>query len=171
MNVFATEFSPFRAAEALDDVRLRKMLIETTQLLCTVIRLENEANNKKADEKGLYKKTHVHHPLVAWAQIPEHWMWLRAYGMALNFECFTRFQKVYKTADVLSRVFYPFKEDFDEDKPIIFMNCARNRSLDLDFTELPTFEAYRRYLNARWATDKRLPKWTNREPPAWREAT
>lgn len=37
MNIFATDKNPSIAAACLDDVRLREMLVESAQILCTAV--------------------------------------------------------------------------------------------------------------------------------------
>lgn len=53
-------------------------------------------------------------------------------------------------------------------KPTEFCNAARHKTMGLDFTGIPdTSEAYRQYLNARWARDAKAPTWQGRERPRW----
>lgn len=41
-----------------------------------------------------------------------------------------------------------------------FENCARNKSLGIDFTGMvDTVEAYQKYLKVRWDNDTRTPTW------------
>ena len=46
------------------------------------------------------------------------------------------------------------------DSKMKFVNCARNKDLDLDYTlELDVCLAYKMYLEERWKYDKIKPKW------------
>lgn len=156
MNVFATYDSPWACAEALDDKRVVKMTLETTQLLCTAL----HAYGKKVP----YKPTHLKHPITLWALQEPSMAWLIQHGYALCHEYTHRYGKQHACQKVLERI--------ERHVPRCritrhFVNAARHRSLELDFTHLPVHEAYRAYLSARWISDKRKPIWTNREPPEW----
>lgn len=172
MNIFAVSESPRECAEALDDVRLRKMYVETAQLMCGALRLRG------VNDDRLYKVSHSNHPCAVWArENSANWRWLYSYWNCLHAELKRRFpDKVHKTS-VLIPVFYEYGQEivlFRKHLPpsIIrtqFPNCARNKSLGIDFTYLwDVHEAYRQYLNVRWQNDRRAPKWTNTEPPIWR---
>lgn len=120
-----------------------------------------------------YKSTHKNHPCNVWArESAGNLQWLIDYGLWLHEESITRFGKTHKSGEVLGdqaslfAAFCSVHENMREDMTP-FPNCARRTDMDLDFTHLPVHEAYRAYLNARWARDKRQPKWTNTSPPEW----
>lgn len=166
MNVFAVDRRPKACARALDDKRLNKMILETTQILCTVINLEC------GEQVTPYKNSHVHHPLVRWAE-PRYWPWLYqlgvAYGKEIDYRhsrdrphaCLEVLHSLYEQVDVL-RGNHRWVKEGD------FLNCARNTKLGLDYTGMAdTTQAYRYYLRQRWKLDKREPVWTRRGPPEW----
>ena len=176
MNIFAVSYHPSDCARALDDKRLRKMLLETAQILCTVLN-ETSGNSRFAP----YRSTHPGHPAVKWASAngSSNFMWLLRLGEAYVKECDYRFGKRYAATEVIEwvRSYYELsltsagirdKVDYVEpDGPRDFFNGARHQGLGLDFTHLPVHKAYRKYLNARWPKDKLKPVWTRRKPPAW----
>jgi hypothetical protein len=49
------------------------------------------------------------------------------------------------------------------------LNWAKSHAEGIDFSHLPTCEAYRAYLNAKWNAEHphSPPRWTNRMPPAF----
>lgn len=166
MNIFATSPYDTVAARDLDDVRLRKMILETAQLVATALRERFQLDTQ-------YKSTHKNHPCNVWArESTGNLQWLIDYGLLLHYESITRFGKTHKSGEVLGdqaslfAAFCSVHENTKEDMTP-FANCARRTDLDLDFTHLPVHDAYRAYLNARWALDKKRPKWTNTHPPAW----
>lgn len=175
MNIFAVSPNPRICARALDDKRLRKMLLETAQLLCTV--LNEAAGNSFAP----YRSTHAGHPAVKWASAKgsSNFFWLMRLGEAYAKECEHRFGKRYAATDVVEwvRAYYDLTFQAveirdkitleDPDEPIDFFNGARHQGLGIDFTHLPVHKAYRKYLNERWPGDKRKPVWTRRRPPTW----
>lgn len=165
MNIFAVSRHPRKCARALDDKRLNKMILETAQILCTVI---NEAHG---DQLTPYRSCHVNHPITLWAK-DDIWRhrWLYRLGVAYQDEIWHRRKTQHSSYRVLAELDtrFPYLSMFEADpRRIDFHNGARHKGLGLDFTHLPVHEAYRSYLNARWPGDKRKPVWTNRRPPTW----
>lgn len=170
MNIFATTSCPVESAIALDDQRLVKMVLETAQLLS--ITLRKEQGDDWAGERGLYKMTHPNHPCAVWARADErHLAWLAHHGAALSSEYTRRYARLHRSNQVLVVALehcaptFALKPRYEE---LVFQNSARNKALNLDFTHLPAHEAYRAYLSARWALQKKEPRWTEAQPPAWR---
>lgn len=158
MNLFVTNLNPTLAAQNLDDKRLRKMILETAQMLCT-----------DAWRRGItvpYKPTHQNHPAVLSLHNPDVFNWALRYFDALHFEYIDRFGKSH-ASHTLIRPYFSATHSTEGLLP--FANCARNSALGLDFTHLPIPDSYRAYLSARWASDKLAPVWTNRNQPSWRD--
>lgn len=176
MNIFAVSPNHHMCARALDDKRLRKMLLETAQILCTTLNLASDN-----PDFAPYRSTHQSHPIIEWtsAKGSANFYWLLRLGEAYSRECHYRFGTGYAATEVIEwvRCYYALslqsarirnKEDYeDPSEPREFFNGARHRGLGLDFTHLPVHKAYRAYLNARWPGDKRKPVWTRRNPPTW----
>ena len=169
MNIFAVSRHPRVCARALDDKRLNKMILETAQIICTVI------NEQSGSQVTPYRSCHVNHPITKWAgdhQDLNPIRWLYALGIAYGEEIIYRRGRKHSCHLVLEGLTFrwPYLAMFtlkmDEDD---FYNGARHRKLGLDFTHLPTFKAYKAYLNTRWPGDKRKPIWTRRSPPRWVE--
>jgi hypothetical protein len=157
MNIFATSDCPVASAQALDDKRVIKMILETAQLLSMAV-------------NGPYKPTHQNHPCAIWAcatRANAAWLW--RHGMALCDIYFVRYGRVHACAgpieDMLSTINDEVLSSICGDRPTSFQNSARNGEHKLDFTHLPVHEAYRTYLAHRWSTDKRLPTWGGRPVP------
>lgn len=53
MNIFATSSNPRDCAQSLDDKRLVKMTLETTQILSTVMHLSGHAGPYRPETKQL----------------------------------------------------------------------------------------------------------------------
>lgn len=165
MNIFAVSKHPRKCARALDDKRLNKMILETTQILCTVI---NEQNGSQVTP---YKSCHVNHPATKWAHDIWHQRWLYQLGIAYGEEIQYRFKRKHACHLILEGLTFkwPYLTMFEADpRRIEFHNGARHRGLDLDYTHLPVHRAYREYLKIRWPMDKRTPKWTRRGAPSWK---
>ena len=166
MNIFVTSKSPKQCARALDDLRLGKMILETAQMLCTVLNLE------AGKQVTPYKNSHATNPLVLWAaERDEHWLWLWNLGEELGNEYVHRFGKKHASHLIIQGLHFRAQSKFNTTKePKRWHNAAAHKKLGLDFKHLPVREAYRAYLKARWklqAKSGRPPTWTNRGQPSW----
>ena len=153
MNIFATSPNPSACAQALDDKRVVKMCLETTQLLSTAL------VTHLVSGENLYKPTHNHHPCTLWTAYSfSNFNWLLDHGLYLFKEYYNRFKKEHASVEVMNRC-YRLRHFIPKLSRTPFPNCARRADLGLDFTALPVHDAYRAYLNARWKGDLRPPKW------------
>ena len=158
MNIFVTDPDPQKCAIALDDVRLRKMIVETAQLLSTAL---HEWGHERAAD--VYKPTHRNHPCNLWArENAGNFMWLYEHMNALAAEYQYRFEKEHKTAQLLMPFYMALWTMLSEANGVTpFPNCTPYKDWE-DVTE-----AYKQTLRDKWANDKRPPKWTKRELPEW----
>ena len=158
MNIFVTDENPRVCAENLDDKRVIKMVLESAQILSTAVTLNGG--------QGMYKPTHTGHPCVQWAaECYENWLWLFNHMMALHNEfkiisggkTHLSFRKVMD-----SKLIHEAYKFLDRDKDRTpFVNCAGNKSLGLDYTDMTdVHKAYQLYLNDRWDRDIRRPIWS-----------
>lgn len=162
MNIFFTDTDPVKCAIALDDKRVIKMILESTQLLCTAI---NEHGGSSP-----YKSTHKNHPSAVWARESlENFDWLHRHAVALSLEYTHRYGKTHKCLGVLMDILEQDFQNYIPEGPLTnFANCAAHKALGLSFKHIePVTLAYRQYLKERWKTDKRKPTWTNRDKPEW----
>jgi len=153
MNIFVTSTNPAECAHYLDDKRVVKMVLESTQLLCTAI---NEHGGTSP-----YRSTHKNHPCSVWVRENySNWKWLWEHAMALAWEYSTRYNKIHKCQAILEALL-PFGLHWIPSGELTsFPNCARNKSLNLDYTHVENTQiAYQLYLNDRWDLDKRKPTW------------
>jgi len=89
MNIFFFTKDVNLNSRLLDDKRLVKMVLETTQLLSNGLFLNNC--------RSPYNPTHLKHPCSIWAaKSCGNWKWLRLYGLALAKEYTRRFGKIHK---------------------------------------------------------------------------
>lgn len=157
MNIFVTSKCPVECAQTLDDKRVVKMVLETVQLLCTAI------NEEAGFQLTQYRSTHKGHPCSKWARASlDNWLWLYNHGTALCNEYTRRYGKVHKSQAVLQdRLFTYALEYFELSGLTPFVNCARNASLGIDYTDIEdTHQAYQLYLADRWDNDRREPIWS-----------
>jgi len=152
MNVFVTSENPIKCAQHLDDKRLNKMCLETTQLLCTAV---NEHGGTTP-----YKSTHKNHPCSLWTRkTRENWLWLWKHGKALCKEYTKRRGRIHACKSVLDRIEWMFVY-IPKGERTSFVNCAANDKLGVSFKHVDDVcKAYQLYLNQRWELDKRPPTW------------
>jgi hypothetical protein len=122
MNIFYLHKDPNKAAEAMINKHVVKMILESAQLLSTAHRvldgkevIKLSANNRRMKrwehpdpilEEQLYKSTHINHPSAIWArESNQNYQWLYEHFIALNNEYKKRYGKnhlsVIKLQDVL----------------------------------------------------------------------
>jgi len=152
VNIFAVDERPEVCARWLDDARLRKMIVETAQMLSTATWLWGW----KVED--VYKPTHKGHPCTLWVADSLYNFSVAHYLLECYLEEFEwRFGKRHKTADVwLVLVEYVgFGEWFDKPRLVDTPNVT-------PYADWEVHEAYKQALRDKWAQDKN-PKWTGRE--------
>lgn len=155
MNIFVTSLCPIKSAHFLDDVRCRKMLLESAQLLSSALRVCGYNNN------DIYKITHLNHPSNIWTRTTRgNYQWLLSHFVALCNEHTRRTGKVHASSKLLP-VFEANINLIPKGDRTPFSNNARNLSKGVDFTHIQDVTvAYQLYLNERWDNDKREPTWS-----------
>lgn len=160
MNIFITDEDPVISAHNLDDKRVIKMTLESAQMLCTALRMNNATHLAK------YKATHVNHPSNVWARSTDsNYDWLLRHFKALCDEYTFRFGKVHASQSLYADL-VTGKSFIPSGSLTPFANCAARSDMGIDFkymTDVPT--AYKMYLLRRFASDKLPVKWTNRGDP------
>ena len=182
MQIFVTDKSPYFSAINLDDLRLNKMILESSQLLSAALYIHGVDETILPSKPGWYK-----HPLAKWtAEYLEHYKWVFAHFAHLLEEFFYRKGKHHK--------YYPFTKFYYNkicyltNKPEIdrytgyklppqyvdtltscgsifvpkFYNATTMKNVDK-----PIYGIYKDYLNWKWQNDISIPTWTKREPPSW----
>jgi len=191
MNIFATYDCPEKSAMVLDDRKLRKMCIETTQMMCANVRRQvgeldyaytyNSKGNLSKHRKPVYRmfgerivdeiltnkiyylETHYNHPCTIWArQSFSNMLWLFNHGVALCDEYAYRFDKEHGSKDVLYKC-SKFLHKFPHIGQTPFVNATTNHKHIED-----VHIAYRECLKEKWNhLDKFDPIWTKNRKPAW----
>jgi len=86
MNIFAVDTDPVAAAQALHDQHVVKMVLESAQMICTIV--------QKHGHSAPYRPTHLSHPCVLWAgRTNSNALWLHRHALALCAEYTHRFGK------------------------------------------------------------------------------
>lgn len=163
MNIFATSPDPVASAVALADQHVIKMVVETAQILSTVLHLRSQAT------AGLYQPTHPTNPTVLWAAAsPEALGWTLDHGLALLNEYRWRYPKpaeapAHKSAAVYDTLAGLIAGGAGQPTSFVFVGPEMFSNADIHL-------AYRDYLGAKyveWELRGRDPRWTRREMPGW----
>src|SRR6056297_897165 len=86
MNIFVLDNDIKKCAHYHCDQHVIKMILESTQILCTALNLKGYETP--------YKSTHTKHPCVKWAgQSYSNFQWLTELAFALNDEYKYRYEK------------------------------------------------------------------------------
>lgn len=97
MNIFVLDLDPKLAAQYHCDKHVVKMIVESVQILSTVMHLNGAI--------GPYKKTHEHHPCVKWAGTSqENFDWLKKLLGHLCVEYTVRYKRIHKCESYLSEL-------------------------------------------------------------------
>jgi len=179
VNIFYVDQSPVKAAQALVDKHVVKMLVESAQLLSTAhrvidgqeVRLKVEKNGKIRNKKVwvlndarneiLYNATHRNHPSAIWVrQSVENYNWLVEHLFALSDEYTYRYDKKHKTITRLGFEIQspPYGLQSWDWTPM--PSCMDDEYKISDDPVLNYREYYRRGKD-------HLHKWKRREPPNW----
>lgn len=128
------------------------MPLETAQLLCTALRLNN-------CDKAIYRATHKNHPCAVWArESRDNFVWLCNFGVSLCKEYSLRYNKKHKCENVINHCL-----SLKDYIPAGFKTKFRLAMPDIYKRDCP-IESYRLY----YINEKQhIAKWTNREKPSW----
>ena len=144
VNIFVLDNCPVQSAVYQCDKHVVKMILETTQMLSTIV-------------GGPYKPTHVNHPCTIWArESVENFLWLKTHGLALCKEYTHRYGKKHKCEDILWNMSVPDTLSGDTLTPFAL-------AMPEEFKSSDPVKSYRDYYH----TKKEFCRWTNRSTPPW----
>jgi len=138
MNIFVTSSCPAESAKALDDKRVVKMVLESCQILNTVM--------IKLGGRGIgYKPTHQNHPCVLWAEESyENYVWLIDHFSALLNQYTERYGKIHKCNSYYWDFIIVGESNFKSKAQTPFVNCT-------DFKHITdVHKAYKECLRTKW---------------------
>ena len=101
MNIFVLDENPTVAAESLCDKHIVKMILESTQMLCTAIPAAREYQMYCGIK--LYKPAFMNHPCTLWVgKSQENFSWLCSHAKAMCQEYTRRYKKDHKSEQVIN---------------------------------------------------------------------
>lgn len=175
MNIFYVDEDPVKAAQALVDKHVVKMILESAQLLSTAHRMldgieyvgRSKTGRKKKSwvlrdqrELVLYQATHVNHPSAVWCrQSVENYLWLVEHFFALLDEYTYRYGKRHKCYDLA-----------------YLLQSPPHNLRQYEWTPMPSamadeykvgYDPLTNYRNYYKIGKSSMHKWTKRQPPEW----
>jgi hypothetical protein len=168
MNIFVTDECPEKSAIVLPDRHIVKMPIECAQMLAYVIQYHNMGTLPKKDGSPYSTESIArrNHPCTQWAlKNSQNALWLIHHGRALCTEYTFRYNKIHGSARAIETALIKFDQlSIILNKQLIFTRAMPDE-LKND-TSIPTFDAYKKYLNSKdWVSTnylrvpERKPNW------------
>ncbi|MBN1828236.1 MAG: hypothetical protein JW884_03700 [Deltaproteobacteria bacterium] len=152
MNIFVLDRNIATCARYHADQHVVKMILEGTQMLCTVLH--------RHGIDAPYKPTHTKHPCTLWAgRSLANWLWLRDLTLALNLEFRYRFNGVEDHRSALVAKLLPLP-------PIAAIGLTEFEQVMPNTYKVPgnPVQAYRNF----YVGEKsRFAAWTRRRLPRW----
>ena len=99
MNIFYLHWVPAICAQMHVNKHVVKMILETTQLLCSAWHMTDPSHSIY---KPIYRLTHKNHPSSKWTRESiDNYKWLCTLGLALCYEYTYRYEKTHKCQSYL----------------------------------------------------------------------
>ena len=160
MNIFYVDSDPVKAAQALCNKHVVKMILESAQLLSSVHHLHPMPNRIYLNQ--LYKLTHKNHPSAIWAREDMYnYSWLYKHTCALLDEYNFRYGKIHKSTYIIGLC-----SKHTPDIPCVNFTEPPQCMPDNFKVKNDSVSAYRKYYKL-----GKLPlidcRWTKREKPDW----
>ncbi len=156
MNIFVLDKDPVLAAQFQVDNHVNKMLIESCQIMCTVLHGYNYC--------APYKATHKNHPATKWAGYNKNnFLWLFAHAVGLSDEFSFRRDKIHACKSVLDEIFKGFKtidHKINSGEQTPFAQIIPKEFIIIEDPVLAYRNAYR-------MSKSHLATWTIRTRPYW----
>jgi hypothetical protein len=131
MNIFPLDQSPLLAAQSLYDAHVRKMGIESAQILSTVLR--------RASQLAPYEKVNPeNHPAILWSeQSKENFEWVLQHGIEICLEFERRFGHSHKALLALKEI------ENSTYRPTQKILCSFGQFVPEKYQQINSIEAYR----------------------------
>lgn len=163
LNIFVLDKDPIQAAKFSCDKLVIKMVLESTQLLCTAHNIL-DGEGIKRESRGelitLYKTTNKNHPCSIWVRkTSSNYKWLYDYSVELCKEYTRRYGKTHKCQIPLYLFLFNSPKNILEGDLTEFVQCMPDQYKNEDVVT-----AYRSYY---LSEKKRFAKWKMGNIPEW----
>lgn len=161
MNIFLTDPCPKKCAQALDNSRVGKMVLETAQMLASACAVQSyQVPGPRFDLP--YRPTHSLHPCSVWVRRNRsNYSWLIEHGLYLNEEFHFRYGEDHKSVSVVEQA-AKHRGKFPDNEPLTFdFNCS-------GYITGNVFFDYKLCLVNKWKNSpKNKPVWSYRGRPTF----
>lgn len=170
MNIFVLDTNPHLAAEAICDQHLNKMILESTQMICTALHtlLPGRWNG------NLYKPVQPNHPCNKWLiESKANIDWLYSHAITLNNERKWRFPSrvEHGCLPVLEEAIEILDNEFPDDQqqtPFVYVGTYVAYTPTTPERVVQAYREYYRDKSIGWSdAGKRPMVWTLRSTPKW----
>lgn len=152
MNIFYLDHDPYTAVTYLMDIHVRKMTLETCQLLMTTDVLHGYARP--------YRPTHINHPCRLSLEDTINYNWLCVYFGYICKEYSYRFGHRHSCEEYYVKYY--------SDQVLL---CVPNfpQCMPMCFKRFNTVDAYRKYYRHKYQEffSRNMANYTKRETPSW----
>ena len=159
MQIFVLDANPQAAARMLCDTHLRKMCLETSQILSGVVFLHGLEL-----VPGMLKTYNIHHPVIKSVNTPEKIRWVLQYNDALHREYIRRFGKIHACSK-LRKIYKRELLKISSGVPACADGLARVFK-DVDVNESDLVQAHRLYYCYKKSVIKNF-NYSRRPEPEW----
>ena len=180
MNIFILDEDPQIAAQSQCDIHVRKMILESAQMLCTTHRVLDGIMSKQPSKSGktlqkhwtlpdkrentLYKACHVNHPCTLWVRKSiGNYEWLYDHFIYLSYEYTHRFNKIHASYLLLSDILKEAPKNIPTMVRTEFAIAINEELYPNCKIKGDVVQSYRNYYNAK---DIDM-EWTKRSAPEW----
>ena len=158
MNIFVLDLEPTLCAQYHNNRHVVKMVLESSQMLCTVMR------EKFGIDYG-YKSTHKSHSCTVWTgENHYNFCWLKILGLELCKEYTYRYGKVHKCQYIIEEAYYPKHLQVPSLSLLGISMTPFSQCMPEQYKNIDPVVAYRDYYRNE---KKHLLQYTKREMPKW----
>ncbi len=164
MNIFATDKCPIKSASNLCDKHVVKMILESTQMLCTALSLKGcpTAFIPKNKSGSPYRPAYENHPCNVWVrESQENFVWLLRHGLGISFEYALRYKKTHSCDSAL---FHILRNNLHQWMPSEKNLTTFAQAMPDKYKKKNSITAYREYYRQE---KKPIAVWKFTQPPKW----
>lgn len=163
MNIFVVSEDPIDAAQMLCDQHVVKMILESFQILATVLRFYHapESCLPRTQKDTPFRSTHAHHPCVLWARASRgNYDWLVQHAWGLCREYTYRYKKQHALESYVARVRDGRTHVPDGPRtPFVLAMPAQYKENRKAVDAYRSFYVHEKSSFARWRLPERRPTW------------
>lgn len=160
MNIFYLDYDPYKCAELHTDKHVRKMIVETAQMLSTAHRVVDRDILSDEMSNAIYKEAYKNHPCTVWIrESRQNYLYAFYLFDALLSEYEYRFGKVH-ASEYLREYLCHFPKQL-KDKGFTPPAQAMPDKYKMSFDPTLAYRLYYRHEKSH------LFQWTKREKPSW----